>query len=151
MTICWATVCAMSRPRSSSTSASERSIPAVTPADVQTLPSRMKIGSQSGGHDLADVTAAEPRRMAEHLVRADHVERLEAIEDDEDGPALFHAFTLLPAGQWRQRHVPHVSRHRVTSQRSAATARWVKIATPAPVPSPGHQLMTATGNGRVAV
>ena len=47
MTSSWATWWAISRPRSSSTSASERSIPAVTPADVQTGPSRMKIGSQS--------------------------------------------------------------------------------------------------------
>ncbi len=50
-----------------------------------------------GGHDLADVTAAEPGRVAEHLVRADHVERLEAVKDDEYGPALVHAFTLLCA------------------------------------------------------
>src|SRR3954465_9742078 len=42
-----ATVRATSRPRSSSTMARARSIPAVTPADVQTLPWRVKIGSGS--------------------------------------------------------------------------------------------------------
>ena len=42
-----AVISATSRPRSSSTSASARSIPAVTPADVHTLPSRTKIGSGS--------------------------------------------------------------------------------------------------------
>jgi hypothetical protein len=42
-----ATACAASRPWSSSTSASARSIPAVTPADVHTFPSWTKIGSQS--------------------------------------------------------------------------------------------------------
>ncbi len=46
-TSCWATVCATSRPRSSSTRASARSMPAVTPAEVHSRPSRMKIGSQS--------------------------------------------------------------------------------------------------------
>ena len=42
-----AVVSAVSRPRSSSTSASARSIPAVTPAEVYTSPSRTKIGSAS--------------------------------------------------------------------------------------------------------
>src|SRR6516162_7152364 len=37
----------MERPRSSSTSASARSIPAVTPAEVHTEPSHTKIGSGS--------------------------------------------------------------------------------------------------------
>ena len=46
-TNCRATAKAVARPRSSSTSAKARSIPAVTPADVQTAPSRMKIGSGS--------------------------------------------------------------------------------------------------------
>src|SRR5262249_28469780 len=42
-----ATAKATSRPRSSSTSARARSIPAVTPAEVYTPPSRTKIGSGS--------------------------------------------------------------------------------------------------------
>ena len=42
-----ATASATSRPRSSSTRASARSMPAVTPAEVATLPSLMKIGSGS--------------------------------------------------------------------------------------------------------
>lgn len=46
-TRCRATVSATSRPWSSSTSASARSIPAVTPAEVAGLPSRTKIGSGS--------------------------------------------------------------------------------------------------------
>jgi transcriptional regulator GlxA family with amidase domain len=41
----------LSAPRSSSTRARARSIPAVTPAEVQTAPSRTKIGS--GYHALA--------------------------------------------------------------------------------------------------
>ncbi len=32
--------------------------------------------------------------MAEDLVRADQVERLEAVEDDERDPALLHTSTL---------------------------------------------------------
>lgn len=46
-TRCRATVSAMSLPWSSSTSARARSIPAVTPAEVASLPSRTKIGSGS--------------------------------------------------------------------------------------------------------
>ncbi len=46
-TSCRATACATCRPRSSSTRASARSMPAVTPAEVHTRPSRRKIGSQS--------------------------------------------------------------------------------------------------------
>src|SRR5262245_50227189 len=47
MTSSRATARATARPKSCSTSASARSIPAVTPADVKTRPSRTKIGSGS--------------------------------------------------------------------------------------------------------
>jgi hypothetical protein len=46
-TSCWATRLAAGSPRSSVTSASARSMPVVTPAEVQTAPSRMTIRSGS--------------------------------------------------------------------------------------------------------
>jgi hypothetical protein len=49
--------------------------------------------------------------MHEHLMRADEVERLEALEDHEGDTARIHPFTLPPAQSWRQRQLTHDSRH----------------------------------------
>ncbi len=44
--------------------------------------------------DLAGVSAGELVSVLEHLVRADKVQELETLEDDEDDAALFHSSTL---------------------------------------------------------
>src|SRR5580700_4889809 len=62
MTSWLATFIAMSRPRSSSTSASDRSRPAVTPAEVRSLPSRTWIES---GSTIARGYAAYPRAIVD--------------------------------------------------------------------------------------
>jgi hypothetical protein len=44
-------------------------------------------------------------------MRADQIQWLETIEDHEDDAAQMHSFTLRPARPWRQRRLPHDSRH----------------------------------------
>src|SRR5258706_3020096 len=60
---------------------------------------------------MAAVTARQLARVLEHLMRADEIEWLEAIEDHEVDAALVHSFTLRPARLWRQRRLSHDSRH----------------------------------------
>jgi hypothetical protein len=56
-------------------------------------------------------------------MRADEIERLEAIEDHEVDAALVHSFTLRPARPWRQRHLSHDSRHAGSSSWSQGMPR----------------------------
>ena len=101
---------ATSRPRSSSTSASARSMPAVTPAEVHTLPSRTKIGSCS------TVTAGMPAReqFARPPVRrgAPPVEHARGGEQER---ARAHRRDP-PAARGRARDRPHRARCRAAAR-----------------------------------
>src|SRR2546421_202278 len=77
-------------------------MPAVTPADVHTRPSRMKIGSQStvtSGCSAASCWARlqwlvtrrrEPTDLNAHLARDDQIERLQPAEEPEHDPSRNH-------------------------------------------------------------
>ena len=84
--------------RSSSTSASARSIPAVTPAEVQILPSRTKIGS---GSTSTPGYSVEPRRRRPVRGRAAAVEQARGAS--RNAPVHTAAVRLAP-GAAREIH-----------------------------------------------
>src|SRR5258707_14272809 len=76
---------------------------------------------------MAAVTARQLARVLEHLMRADEIEWLEAIEDHEVDAALVHFFTLRSARPWRQPHLSHDLRHAGQLLTGPGHARWTAL------------------------